>query len=102
MPAPKGTPSAIWETAENKEMEQVIHLYGKVFQLWQTDRGDKVPLGQPQLMTSFISKDQFDFEKTVGDRDRRFGVDSKHKAEIREYIEEPKVHEDADALWKKQ
>ena len=100
MPTPTGVPQSAWEVAENKEMEQVVHLYGKVYNLWQTDRGDKVPLGQPQLMTSFTSKDQFDFEKVVGDRDRRFGVDSKHKAEVRAYIEEPKTHANADALWK--
>lgn len=74
---------------------------GKVFQLWQVDRGDKVPLGKPELMTSFTSKDQFDFEKFVGDRDARFGVDSKKKAASRAYIEEPNVHVDADHLWKK-
>ncbi|KAK4632014.1 Oil body-associated protein 1A [Fulvia fulva] len=99
MPTPPGVPQSAWEIAENKEMEQVVHLYGKVYNLWQTDRGDKVPLGQPQLMTSFTAKDHFDFDKYVGDRDRRFGVDSKHKAEVRAYIEEPKTHPNADALW---
>ncbi|KAK4505692.1 hypothetical protein PRZ48_003657 [Zasmidium cellare] len=101
MPAPAGVPDAVWEAAENKEMEQVVELYGKVFQLWQVDRGDTVPLGRPELMTSFTAKDQFDFDRVVGERDRRFGVDSGHKAEVREYIEEPEVHPDADALWKK-
>lgn len=52
-------------------------------------------------MTSFTSKDQFDFEKYVGDRDARFGVEHANKAESRAYIEEPIVHEDADHLWKK-
>jgi hypothetical protein len=73
-----------------------------VFQLWQTDRGDKVPLGKPELMTSFTAKDQFkDFDKVLGERDARFGVDSSKKAASRAYIEEPKIHEDADHLWKK-
>ena len=31
-------------------MKEVVHLYGKVFHLWQTDRGDKLPLGKPELM----------------------------------------------------
>ena len=78
----------------------LIRYTGKVFQLWQVDRGDKVPLGKPELMTSFTSKDQFDFDKIVGERDARFGVDSKKKAASRAYIEEPTVHEDADHLWK--
>lgn len=60
-----------------------------------------MPLGKPELMTSFTAKDQFDFEKFVGERDARFGVDSGKKAASRAYIEEPKVHEDADWLWKK-
>lgn len=102
MPAPKGLPNAVWEKAENAEMEEVVHLYGKVFQLWQTDRGDQVPLGKPELMTSFTSYDQCDFDKLVADRDRRFGVESRKKAESRAYIKEPQTHPDADSLWKKQ
>ena len=99
MPAPKGVPNAMWEIAENKEMEQVVELYGKVYHLWQTDRGDELPLGEPQLMTSFTAEGQFDFEKVVGDRDERFGVDHARKAEKRAYIKEPEVHPDADAAW---
>lgn len=102
MPAPAAVPNAIWEKAENAEMEEVVHLYGKVFQLWQVDRGDTVPLGKPELMTSFTSYDQTDLDKLVADRDRRFGVDSRKKAEARKYIQEPDVHPDADDLWSKQ
>ncbi|EMC98268.1 hypothetical protein BAUCODRAFT_32280 [Baudoinia panamericana UAMH 10762] len=101
MPAPTGVPDAVWEAAENKEMEEVVVLYGKVYHLWQTDRGDELPLGEPQLMMSFTSKSQFDFDKEVGDRDRRFGVDSSKKAQKRAYIQEPKLHPDADSCWKK-
>lgn len=92
MPPPPAVPQSVWETAENKEMEQVVELYGKVYHLWQTDRGDKLPLGEPQLMTSFTKPDQFDFEKIVSERDQRTGTDYKHKAEIRSYIKEPKIH----------
>lgn len=54
------------------------------------------------MMTSFTAKDQFkDFDKVLGERDARFGVDSSKKAASRAYIEEPKIHEDADHLWKK-
>lgn len=93
MPRPTGVPEAVWEIAENKEMEQVVKLYGKIFHLWQTDKGHKLPLGQPQLMTSFTDYDQFDFDKVVGDRDRRFGEHHRHKREVREYIKEPTIHE---------
>lgn len=101
MPQPSvAVPEAAWEKAEMKEMEDVIELYGKVYHMWQTDRGDKVPLGEPQLMTSFTAEDQFDFDKNVGDRDRRFGSDYKRKRETRSYIKEPEVHPDADWTWK--
>lgn len=66
--------------------------YGKVYHLWQTDRGDQLPLGEPQLMTSYTAPDQLDFDTLLGERDRRFGADHKHKAEIRGYIQEPKIH----------
>ena len=36
MPQPPTSllPAAAWEAAETKEMEEVIKLYGKVWQLW--------------------------------------------------------------------
>ncbi|KAI0480249.1 DUF1264-domain-containing protein [Xylariaceae sp. FL0804] len=89
-----------WEAAEQKEMKQVIELYGKVYHLWQTDRGDKLPLGEPKLMTSFTADDQFEFEKAVGERDKRFGTDWKRKKALREPIPVPKLHPDADQSWK--
>lgn len=72
------------------QMETVVALYGKVWSLWQPE--DMLPLGKPQLMTSFTSKDQFAFEEIVGDRDQRFGVDHTKKAGARAYIEEPTIH----------
>ncbi|KAK9423621.1 putative DUF1264 domain-containing protein [Seiridium unicorne] len=90
-----------WEAAETEEMKEVVHLYGKVFHLWQTDRGDKLPLGEPKLMTSFTGEGQFDFDKQVGDRDRRFGSDWKRKKALREDIEVPDIHPDADQAWKR-
>lgn len=85
-------PNAAWEVAENMEMEQVVELYGKAYHLWQTDRGDKLPLGEPQLMTSYTADGQFDFEKHVGERDRKFGVDWRRKKEVRADIKEPILH----------
>ncbi|KAK1094076.1 hypothetical protein LTR48_001082 [Friedmanniomyces endolithicus] len=101
MPTPPGVPETVWEVAENKEMEQVVELYGKVYHLWQTDRGDELPLGEPELMVSFTAEGQFDFERVVGERDERFGVDWRRKARGREGIGEPVVHGDADSYWQK-
>jgi len=80
MPRPPSIPEAAWELAENREMEEVIHLYGKIYHLWQTDRGDKLPLGPPQLMTSYTAEDQMpDFEERMRERDSRFGSDYRRK-----------------------
>ncbi|KAF6813810.1 duf1264 domain protein [Colletotrichum sojae] len=95
-------PDSIWETAENKEMEEVVQLYGKVYHLWQVDKGHQLPLGEPQLMTSFTGPGQLDFEGLVSDRDRRFKSDYKRKAEARKHIASPSVHPDADQAWKQQ
>ncbi|CCX13662.1 hypothetical protein FPQ18DRAFT_289288 [Pyronema domesticum] len=97
MPKPEGSlmPDSVWEIAENKEMEEVVKLYGKTWQTWQVDRGDKLPLGRPQLMGSFV-KETDGFRACVDDRDMRMGTDRHHKAKIREYIHAPEIHPDAD------
>ena len=41
MPQPTLVPRAVWETAETKEMQQVVGLYGKTYHLWQVDRGGR-------------------------------------------------------------
>ena len=85
-------PHAAWEKAETAEMEDVVELYGKAYHLWQVDKNDKVPLGEPQLMTSFTRHGQFDFDKIVGDRDQRLHTDFERKRKIRAHIQEPNIH----------
>lgn len=101
MPQPSVlVPQAAWEKAETAEMQDVIELYGKVYHLWQVDKGHKIPLGEPKLMTSFTQSDQMpEFDKIVGERDARFGSDWRRKKEIRQGIKEPSIHPDADASW---
>lgn len=100
MPKPAAVPEAVWEVAENKEMEEVVELYGKVYHLWQTDREDKLPLGEPKLMTSYTKEDQMpDYETKLEDRDKRFGSDFRRKKQVREYIKEPEIHPNADQTW---
>lgn len=98
MPKPGLVPEDAWEIAENEEMAEVITLYGKAYHLWQTDR-DSLPLGEPKLMTSYTANGQFDFERMVGDRDRRFGTSSERKKEQRRNIKIPEIHSDADRAW---
>jgi len=91
MPKPPLVPETIWDETELKEMEQTIRFYGKIFHLWQVDLGHQIPLGPPRLMTSFTSRDQFDFDKYVGERDTRIGDDWRKKAGLRQGIPEPEI-----------
>lgn len=84
-------PQAAWELAEKREMEQLIALYGKTYHFWQIDRGDKLPLGEPKLMTSYVADGQLDFAK-VEDRDERFQSNYKQKKESRKDIPSPSIH----------
>ncbi|PFH60361.1 hypothetical protein XA68_11103 [Ophiocordyceps unilateralis] len=84
-------PSSAWDLAETREMGQIVLLYGKAYHLWQTDRGDALPLGTPKLMTSYTADGQLGWE-AVTKRDERFGTDYKAKREARRDIAEPQVH----------
>ncbi|KAL8806400.1 MAG: hypothetical protein Q9200_005056, partial [Gallowayella weberi] len=94
MPGPAGVPTAGWEVAETKEMEEVIGLYGKTYHFWQVDRGDRLPLGGPELMGSFTRGDQLP-EGLLEGRDERYGISSEQKKEKRGYIGEPEVEKGA-------
>ncbi|OOF93206.1 hypothetical protein ASPCADRAFT_151682 [Aspergillus carbonarius ITEM 5010] len=85
-------PDAAWDAAETSEMRDILPLYGKTYHLWQVDRGDKVPLGGPELMGSFLNEEgvrgvfggrEGGLEELVGERDKRFGVDFRDKADKR-------------------
>ncbi|RDW92747.1 OBAP family protein [Aspergillus mulundensis] len=105
MPTPRGVPNGVWEAAETSEMRDVIPLYGKTYHLWQVDRGDPVPMGEPKLMLSFTDEQKVKMavagglEELVAKRDEEFGVDTRTKAEKRGGIGEPERHPDADAMW---
>jgi hypothetical protein len=100
MPTPAGVSNAIWEVAETKEMEQVISLYGKTYHFWQIDRGDTLPLGEPQLMMAFTKETKPpNWKELIKDRDERFGIDSHVKSEKRKYIQEPEIHPGIPLLW---
>lgn len=91
MPKPMCIPEVVWEAVETKEMEFVVQLYGKAYHLWQVDRGDKLPLGEPKLMIS-RTQESPDIERLITARDERFGTDHQRKVELRKYINEPEVH----------
>jgi hypothetical protein len=63
------------DAAEKTFLAKKMNSYGKTFHFWMTDKGDKLPLGDPQLAWSFNR----DGEMRAGmlqDRDRRMNLDS--------------------------
>ena len=97
---------------EKPLLKDLVHTYGKTWVLWQTDRGDSLPLGIPQLMM-VATKDgqvtlppQFDSyrrcqwnPKLFENRDKRYGWNTEQLRRDREEIPIPKVHPNADS-WK--
>lgn len=62
------------DPAEQALMQELVNTYGKTWHLWQVDRGDKLPLGLPQLMMGFTADGQAD-PKMVAERDRSLKID---------------------------
>jgi hypothetical protein len=68
--APGSTPAE-----EKALMLDLVNTYGKTWNLWQVDRGDKVPLGLPKLMMGFTADDQLDPALlTARDRERHTDI----------------------------
>jgi hypothetical protein len=66
------------DVAEKELMKDFASTYGKTWNLWQVDRGDKLPLGLPKLMMGFTADGQLD-PQMVADRDRALKIDSSQK-----------------------
>ena len=84
------------EIAEKELMKKLIGTYGKTWHTWQVDRGDKLPLGIPQLMMGFTADGQAN-SKMVSDRDQGYGIDSNEKRKNRAEIPSPAILPGADA-----
>ena len=63
-----------WDQLEIQAMEEVVGLYGKLYQFWQVDRGDDLPLGEPKLMGSMTSFKQLDVDKAMAGRNEELGI----------------------------
>ncbi|KAI9020638.1 hypothetical protein DFJ74DRAFT_707684 [Hyaloraphidium curvatum] len=98
MPKPALVPDAVWEAAENAEMEQVVRWFGKTYHFWQTDLGHTLPLGPPKLMKSYVPEAGMPCEAWDA-RDRRMGIDRERKKAGREGFKEPGRKEGADGCW---
>jgi hypothetical protein len=85
-------------TAEKDLMKVLIGTYGKTWHFWQIDRGDKLPLGIPQLMMAFTADGQAK-GNIVAERDRLYGLSAAKKT-ARADIADAKPDPGADA-WQK-
>ena len=70
------------EPAEKALMKSKMNSYGKTWHVWMTDRGDKLPLGDPMLAWSF-NRDGEVRPKLVEDRDLKFKMSTIDKRRAR-------------------
>ena len=87
------------EAAEKDLMKVLIGTYGKTWHTWQVDRGDKLPLGIPQLMMAFTKDGQLD-PKIAAERDQLYSISVAAKKAARADIPDAKIDPGADG-WQK-
>ena len=87
------------EDAEKDLMKVLIGTYGKTWHTWQVDRGDKLPLGIPQLMMAFTKDGQLN-SRIAAERDKLYSISVAAKRAARADIPDAKVDPGADA-WQK-
>jgi hypothetical protein len=86
------------DAAEKDLMKVLIGTYGKTWHTWQVDRGDKLPMGIPQLMMAFTADGQAK-AKIVSERNKLYGS-SDAKKMARADIADAKLDPGSDA-WQK-
>jgi len=69
--------------ADDIHAQQLLNTYGKTYHMWQVDRGDALPLGEPQLMASFTKDGQIP-EAMVQERNKRYAIDGDEVRKRRE------------------
>ena len=84
------------EAAEIEVMKGLVGTYGKTWYTWQVDRGDKVPLGIPQLMMAFTADDQAR-PQLLAECDAEYGISSEKKKKSRADIASPMIQPGVDA-----
>lgn len=88
-----------WEKLETEAMAEVVGWYGKTFHTWQVDVHEDIPMGMPRLMGSLTGPEQVDIDEVLRDRNERFSVDHRKKAEVRKEINVPGIVDGADSWW---
>jgi len=90
-----GAPKA----AEKDLMKVLIGTDGKTWHTWQVDRGDKLPLGIPQLMMAFTADGQLN-SAVAAEREKLYPISVAAKKAARADIPDAKIDPGADA-WEK-
>lgn len=70
------------DVAEKELMKSKMNSYGKTWHTWSTDRGDRVPMGDPKLAWSFNRDGEAD-PQMVEKRDRAMGIVTSEKRQQR-------------------
>src|SRR5437868_10854622 len=86
------------DASEKDLMKVLIGTYGKTWHMWQVDRGDKLPMGIPQLMMAFTADGQAN-PAIVSQRDQLHGPSGAKKS-TRSDIPDTKIDPGADA-WQR-
>lgn len=73
---------------ERMDLEKVCKTYGKVFQFWQIDQGDNLPLGIPNILMA-VTRDGQIYDHNIKDVEERFGVSFEKQRESRGYMSGP-------------
>lgn len=92
------TAPGMGDMAEKDLMKALIGTYGKTWHTWQVDRGDKLPLGIPQLMMAFTADGQAK-ANIISERDKLYESTDAKKA-ARADIPDAKIDAGADG-WQK-
>lgn len=71
--------------ADAELMRHKLNSYGKTWHVWSTDRGDRLPLGEPMLAWSFNREGEAR-PGLVEDRDRRMGIRTEDRRRARQHF----------------
>ena len=89
-----------WDALETEAMQEVVHLYGKLYHFWEVDKGHDLPLGPAKLMGSLTEAKQKNVDEAMASRNSELGIDQAKKRKLREGIEDEDIAENADSWWK--
>jgi len=90
-------PESLTDAAEQPAVLELHTTYGKTIHTWQVDIHPDLPLGPPNLMTSYTGDGQGPPSEMIKARDEKFGMNTEAKRKLRAgYLPEYEKRADAD------